>query len=95
MTETTIRRLFERLKRRAGLQDSRITLHGLRHGCASQLVANGVDVCTVQKLLGHRSLDTTMRYLHTTDFRKREAVETLPDYGPAEADADASIGGGE
>jgi len=91
MTETTIRRLFERLKRRAGLQNSPLTLHGLRHGCASQLVASGVDVVTVQALLGHRSLDSTMRYLHTTDLRKRDAVEALPDYSTAAV----TPGGGE
>ena len=81
----------ERLKRCAGLQNSPLTLHGLRHGCASQLVASGVDVVTVQALLGHRSLDSTMRYLHTTDLRKRDAVEALPDYSTAAV----APGGGE
>lgn len=91
MGATTIRRWFERLKRRAGLQDLPLTLHGLRHGCASQLVASGVDVVTVQQVLGHRSLDTTMRYVHPTDFRKREALEALPDYSTT----DSAPGGGE
>lgn len=39
-------------------------LHGLRHSCATDLLAKGVSPVVVQKILGHASLDTTMIYEH-------------------------------
>jgi len=51
--------------------------HMLRHTFASDLVRNGVDVRTVQELLGHESLQTTARYLHSDVESKRRAVEGL------------------
>jgi len=41
------------------------------------LVERGVDVETVRDLLGHHSITITQRYTHSTDERKKEAVELL------------------
>lgn len=41
------------------------------------LIRNGVDVRTVQELLGHADLQTTARYLHSDTRAKQEAVGTL------------------
>ena len=51
--------------------------HTLRHTYATRLLDRGVDVMTIQELLGHSSVTTTMRYLHSTDSKKRAAVELL------------------
>jgi site-specific recombinase XerD len=54
---------FYAAKRRAGIT-KRTGIHGLRHAFASHLLEAGVDVRTLQALMGHRALGTTMRYLH-------------------------------
>jgi integrase len=51
--------------------------HSLRHTFASRLVMAGVDLRTVQELMGHRTITTTMRYAHLAPAHKAEAVERL------------------
>jgi site-specific recombinase XerD len=72
-----VNRALERLLRKAGLSDRGITPHKLRHTFATQLIRRGVDVRTVQELLGHADLETTARYLHSDTRSKRAAVEQL------------------
>lgn len=55
-----------------------ITFHCGRHGTATNLINNGVDVTIVAKILGHASLKHTMRYLHIAEQKKKDAVNTLP-----------------
>ncbi len=47
-------------------------IHILRHSFATHLIENGVELAVVQRLLGHRHLSTTMRYLHLTQDRRRQ-----------------------
>jgi site-specific recombinase XerD len=55
----------------------RITTHGLRHTFASHLVMRGASLKAVQELLGHESIEMTLRYSHLTPHVKREAVQLL------------------
>ncbi len=70
-----VRRSFEKACRGAGLEGLR--LHDLRHTFATRLIRRGVDIITVQALLGHSSVTVTQRYTHTGEDAKREAVRRL------------------
>lgn len=66
---------FERACKRAGIEDFRF--HDLRHTFASYLVMGGVNLRTVQILLGHKDLRMTMKYSHLSPEYLQEAVCTL------------------
>ena len=66
---------FESTVLPARVQDLRF--HDLRHTFASHLVMNGVDIKTVQVLLGHGTLTMTMRYSHLAPDHRTRAINTL------------------
>jgi site-specific recombinase XerD len=70
-------RMLKRVLEEAGLDREGITPHRLRHTFATHLIRNGVDVRTVQELLGHADLQTTARYLHSDTRMKQAAVGKL------------------
>ena len=70
-----IRTAFNNAVQRAEVEDFRF--HDLRHTFASHLVMNGTDLMTVKELLGHRTINMTLRYAHLSPEHKRKAVESL------------------
>ena len=63
--------------RKVALIKRRVTPHTLRHTFAVSLLDQGVDLRTVQDLMGHASITTTQAYLHTSDEKKLSAVNSL------------------
>ena len=74
-----IAKVFGAACRRAELTD--VTFHDLRHTFASRLVMAGVDLPTVQALMGHKTIAMTMRYTHLAPGHKRTAIAVLDQRG--------------
>jgi integrase len=58
--------------------DKHVTFHVARHTFATLLLTHGVDLYTVSKLLGHKSIQMTQRYAKIIDQKKKDAVNALP-----------------
>ncbi len=69
------RRVYLPAVGKAGIKD--MTWHTLRHTCASRLVMAGVDIRTVQEVLGHKTLAMTTRYSHLSGDHLTQAVNRI------------------
>ena len=72
---SNVRSSFETAKKKASIKDFRF--HDLRHTFASHLVMAGVGLRTVQELLGHKTIDMTVRYAHLSPDHKKRALDIL------------------
>ena len=77
-----VRKPFLRACREAGISD--IRFHDLRHTAGSLLVMKGVDISTVQDILGHKDLKMTRRYAHLSPQHKARSVKVLDTIGHQE-----------
>jgi site-specific recombinase XerD len=71
------RRWLEAAVKKAKVDD--FHWHDLRHTFASRLVMRGVDIRTVQELLGHKSIVMTMKYAHLARDHRQAAAEKMND----------------
>jgi integrase/recombinase XerD len=72
----SVERMCARARARAGLK-RRFSTHALRHTFATELLEAGVDLFSIQKILGHRSLSTTAHYTHVRRSHLQEACQSL------------------
>ena len=80
INQDSFNREWQIVRQRLGKDDDQqLVPHALRHTCASRLVQRGVEILTVQKLLGHKSLAMTMRYSHLAPKTLRSAISVLDD----------------
>jgi integrase/recombinase XerD len=76
---STAQKVFVRAKKKAGIPKGH-GIHTLRHCFATHLLEAGYDITTIQKLLGHRHLSTTLIYLHVSK-KAISAVKSPLDFG--------------
>jgi integrase/recombinase XerD len=76
ISEGALRWVHENARHRAKIK-RKMNLHSLRHSFASHLLATGVNLVFIQRLLGHEDLRTTLIYLHTNLDEGRKIISPL------------------
>lgn len=75
---TAVHRLIKKYLLAAGLDVDNFSAHKLRHTAATMMLSGGVDVRTVQEVLGHENLNTTQIYTHIENTELKIASEANP-----------------
>lgn len=78
MSVDAVQVMVKKTLAKAGLDPSAYSTHKLRHTAATLMLQNGVDVRTLQEVLGHESLNTTQIYTHIGSSELRSAAEANP-----------------
>jgi site-specific recombinase XerD len=68
---------FRRIVKAAGLDPALVVRHTLRHTAITHLVQAGVDLPTVKKISGHKTLQMVERYAHQNDAHVQQALDKL------------------
>ena len=75
---SAVHRLVKKALLQAGLDSTQFSAHKLRHTAATMMLSGGVDVKTVQEVLGHENLNTTQIYTHIESTELKLAAEANP-----------------
>jgi site-specific recombinase XerD len=75
-TKRTVQAIFGRALTASNIKKE-ASCHTLRHSFATTLLANGIDIRSIKDLLGHKSVKTTMIYLHVTDRMSKRIKSPL------------------
>ena len=78
ITREALHAMVKKSLLRAGLDADKYSAHKLRHTAATLMLSNGVDVRTLQELLGHENLNTTQIYTHVDNSELRIAAQANP-----------------
>ena len=78
MSRDAVHAMVQKTLLKAGLDASLYSSHKLRHTAATLMLQNGVDVRTVQEVLGHTNLNTTQIYTHVDNSELHIAAEANP-----------------
>ncbi len=78
MTPRSVQMLVDKALFHAGLDSESYSPHKLRHSAATLMLKNGVDVRTLQDVLGHENLNTTQIYTHIDNESLRKAALSNP-----------------
>ena len=73
-----VHRLVKKALLQAGLDADQFSAHKLRHTAATMMLSGGVDVKTVQEVLGHENLNTTQIYTHIENTELKIAAQANP-----------------
>lgn len=77
LTTRSVENIVQKAVKQAGL-DPKYSPHKLRHTAATLMLNNGVDIRTLQDVLGHENLGTTQIYTHISDANMKQAVDANP-----------------
>lgn len=78
MSRSTVHDMVKKTLLKAGIDPSGYSSHKLRHTAATLMLQNGVDVRTLQEVLGHDNLNTTQIYTHIDNAELRTAAKANP-----------------
>lgn len=78
ITTAAVHKLVKKHISAAGLDSSKLSSHKLRHTAATLMLQSGVDVRTLQEVLGHENLNTTQIYTHVDNENLRNAANSNP-----------------
>ena len=78
ISRSTVHNLVKKHLSEAGLDSTKYSSHKLRHTAATMMLHSGVDLRTLQELLGHENLNTTQIYTHVESENLRIAAELTP-----------------
>ena len=73
----SLQQAVRRLAKKAGLQDVKCHPHIFRHTFATMFLANGGSGIALKEIMGHESYQTTQKYIHVSESRKRAVMEKM------------------